>query len=211
MPSVTMCRPAGDAGLALVVETRPGADHGGLVQVGVVENDQRVVAAELQRHLLQQAARGLRDPPADRGGAGEVDHRDVRVGDQALAHLDVTRQHLEKPGGQPGLCEQLGDGETAGQRGFRGRLDQHRVAEGERRRDHPHAEHQREVPRRDDANQPDRHPFAQRQSPGVRRRHQLAGRAGGERRRLDELAGRRGDLVVGLAADAAGLAHDQLA
>src|SRR6202042_2527350 len=33
---------------------------------------------------------------------------------------------------------------------------------------------------------------------------------GGERRRLYQLAGRGADLVVGLAADAAGLAHDEL-
>ena len=38
----------GDAGLALVVEGGPGADLPGLVQVGVLQHDQRVVAAEFE-------------------------------------------------------------------------------------------------------------------------------------------------------------------
>ena len=48
--------PGGDARLALVVERRPGADHRGLLEVGVVEDEQRVVAAELERALLELAA-----------------------------------------------------------------------------------------------------------------------------------------------------------
>ena len=46
-------------------EAKAPADGGGL-EVGVVEHDERVVAAELERDLLEQAAGQRADPPARR-------------------------------------------------------------------------------------------------------------------------------------------------
>ena len=46
-----------EADLALELERREGAGRGGRVEVGVVEDDERVVAAELERDLLEHARR----------------------------------------------------------------------------------------------------------------------------------------------------------
>src|SRR3712207_4336694 len=70
----------GDAGLALVVVRRPGADHRRLLEVGVLEHHERVVAAELQRALLQLLPTHRRDLAADRARAREVDHLRALVG-----------------------------------------------------------------------------------------------------------------------------------
>ena len=67
-----------------------GAEGGGvdrLVDVGVVEDDQRRLAAQLEQHRLQVARRGLGDDAADARGAGEVDAAHLRVGDQRLDDL----------------------------------------------------------------------------------------------------------------------------
>ena len=161
--------------------------------------------------FLSWPGRRLGDPPAHGGGPGEVDHGHVGVADQPLARLDVAGQHLEDARRRPGGREQLGDGQPAAVGRLRGRLDQHGVAQRERGGDHPHAEDEREVPRGDDADQPERDPLGQREPAGVPGGQHLAGGPGGQRGRLGQLAGRGGDLVVGLARDAAGLPHDQLA
>ena len=75
------------ADLALVGER---AEHRGVdrrVEVGVVEHDQRRLAAEFEQHRLQMFARGLGDDLADAGRAGEVDAPDGRMGDQRLDDL----------------------------------------------------------------------------------------------------------------------------
>ena len=75
------------ADLALVHE---GAEHRGIdraVDVGVVEHDQRRLAAELEQHRLEVAAGQLGDDPADLGRAGEVDAPDRRMRDQRLDDL----------------------------------------------------------------------------------------------------------------------------
>ena len=105
-----------DARLALVVPGRPGADHRRLLEVGVVEDQQRVVAAELERHALELLAGDLGDAAADRAGAGEVDHRRARVADDPLADLLVAGDDVERAGGQAGVGEQRGDQHAAGQR-----------------------------------------------------------------------------------------------
>ncbi len=61
----------GGAGLADVAELRRERPFHGLVQVGVVEYDERRVAAEFHRHT-QHVAGGLGDKrAADLGGTGE--------------------------------------------------------------------------------------------------------------------------------------------
>ena len=97
------------ADLALVHE---GAEGGGVhrvVEVGVVEHDQRRLAAEFEQNRLQVPAAVLGDDPADPGRAGEVDAPDGRVVDQRLDDLrgvvrrigddvdDALRQALPRP------------------------------------------------------------------------------------------------------------------
>jgi ParB family chromosome partitioning protein len=200
----------GDAGLALVVPRRPRADHRRLVEVGVVEHDQRVVAAELERHALELGAGDLGDAPADRAGAGEVDHLGAVVGNEPLADLLVAGDDIEHPGRQPGVGQQLGDQQAPGQRRLRRRLEDHRVAERQRRGGHAHAEDQREVPRRDHADDADRHALGDAEAAGAVGGEDLADGARGQRGRLVQLVGGAADLVLRLAGDRAGLADDQV-
>ena len=75
------------ADLTLIEE---GAESGGfhrLVEVGVVEHDERRLAAELEQHRLQVARGDLGDDPADPRRAGEVDAPHRRIGDQRLDDL----------------------------------------------------------------------------------------------------------------------------
>ena len=86
---------------------------------------------------------------ADLGRAGEDDLADVGVADEPLSdHRALAGQHLEKTLGQAGLHGQLAE-PYRGQRRPLGRLEHHRVAGGQRRREAPGRDRHREVPRRD--------------------------------------------------------------
>ena len=79
------------------------------VQVGVVEHDERRVAAELHRGA-QHAVRGLLEQlPPDRGGTGEAELAQPRVGEDRLRHGAGVRggEHVHHAGGQAGLLEHL--------------------------------------------------------------------------------------------------------
>ena len=80
-----------DAGLpGVAVLARDRALHGG-VEIRVVEHDERRVAAELERHLLQRAGALRHQLLADLGRAGE----------RELAH-DRVRRHLAADHAWPG-------------------------------------------------------------------------------------------------------------
>ena len=101
----------------------------GGVEVGVVEDQERRVAAQLHRDP-QQLLGGLLDQPApDLGGAGEGELAQPRVADQRLHHRARVRgrDDVEHAVGQPGLVQDRGQREHR-QRGLRGRLDHHRAA-----------------------------------------------------------------------------------
>ena len=149
----------GDAGLALIVIRRPRADHRRVLDVGVVEHDQRVVTAELERAVLEPAAGDLGDRPAGPRRAGEVDHRDLRVGDERLADVDAARDDLQQARREPGGREHLGQQQAAADRRLGRRLQHDRVPERQRRSQHAHPEDQREVPRRDAADDAARDPL----------------------------------------------------
>src|SRR5436190_5294131 len=127
--------------------------HGGL-HVDVVEDHDRRLAAELEVHALERLGRVLGDPLAGLDRAGERHHVHVVVLDQRGAHLVAARDDVEHALGQ----ELGGDlGELDGRdRRRRGRLQDDRVAGGERRADLPDGHHQRVVPRRDLADDADR-------------------------------------------------------
>ena len=91
----------GDAGLALVVAGRPGADHRRVLDVGVVEHDERVVAAELERAVLELAAGRLGDLAAGPRRAGEVHHRDAGMGDEPWPTSTPPGTTCSSPAGRP--------------------------------------------------------------------------------------------------------------
>ena len=75
------------------------------VEIGVLEHDQRRLAAEFEQHRLQMLGGALGDDPADRGRSGEVDPPHRRMVDQraddvaASSGALVTR--LTTPSGKP--------------------------------------------------------------------------------------------------------------
>ena len=113
-----------------------GALHGQLrrlVEVRVLHDDQRVVAAELQHQALVAGLLG--DVLADLDAAGEGDDVGVRVGDHGVAHgariAGHDRQHLRR---QPCLVEDVGQQQRGERRQLRG-LGHHAVVGGDRRGD----------------------------------------------------------------------------
>jgi len=157
-PLVHQVPAGGHADLALVEEAAPGGEVDRLVDVGVVEHQQRRVPAELQVRPLEVPAGEFADPPARAGGPGERDDPHERVGDQGLADVDAARQHLQQARWQPGLLEDARHGDAAGDSGARVRLEQHGVAQRERGGHRPDAQDDRHVERRDDADHAGRYP-----------------------------------------------------
>ena len=84
-------------------------DHrDGGVEVGVLEDDRRRLAAELEHAALDLRAADLADLLADLGGAGERDHVDVRMGDQVLGRLARRGDDVDHAGREAGLGDQVG-------------------------------------------------------------------------------------------------------
>ena len=134
----------------------------------------RCSAAELGDHL------------ADPGRAGEVHPLDRRMGDQRRHDLRrvVGRvgDHIDDALGKAGLVHDLAD-QTVGRRADFRRLEDHRVAAGERRGDRAHAQDHRRVPRRDAEHDAGRLPDRERNHARLVGRDDLAGDLGGERPR----------------------------
>ena len=123
----------GRAALAGVLGGALHGQLGRLVEVGILHDDQRIVAAELQHQALVAGLRG--DVLADPDAAGERDDVGVRIGDHRIAHAariaGDDRQHL---GRQARLVEDVGQ-QQRGERRQLGRLGHHPVVGGDRRRD----------------------------------------------------------------------------
>ena len=133
--------------LALRGAGAEGDDHrDGGVEVGVLEDDRRRLAAELEHAALDLRTADLADLLADLGGAGERDHVDVRVGDQVLGRLARGGDDVDHAGREPGLGDQVGHREQRQRVRVRG-LDHGRAAGHDRRRDLLGDARQREVER----------------------------------------------------------------
>ena len=95
----------GEAGLAAVEEAADARRADGGVDVGVVEDDHRIGAAELERHALHASRGELGDVLSDRRRPGERDLRDSRVGDEGLAeHRPLAGDDLEDVLREPASC-----------------------------------------------------------------------------------------------------------
>ena len=132
------------------------------VEVGVVHHDHRVLAAHLQRQPLVHPPAGLADQGAGLGRTGERDDRHVGVLHQRLADgLSPSVHQLDHLGRQPGLQQDL-DQQVDGVRHVFRRLDDHGVSAHQRGEHLPGGDGQREVERRDQADQADRPAVAHR-------------------------------------------------
>ena len=128
------------------------------VEVGVVHDDDRVLATELEVDVLQPLGGGLEHLDTGVARAGERDDRDVGMLHEALADGSPTAvDDVDHAVGDAGLDEELD--EPLPERGcVRGRLEDDGVSGDERGRDLPGRDRDREVPRRNDADHADRHP-----------------------------------------------------
>ena len=136
---------AGAADVALV-EVDPVDDPlDRLVERGVVEDDVRGLAAELERQLRAGAGELALDRLAHLGRAGERDLVHVVVLDERGARAAVAGDDVDDSRRQLGLAADVGE-EERGQRRRLGRLQDDRVPGRERRRDLPRQHQEREVP-----------------------------------------------------------------
>jgi hypothetical protein len=121
--------------LALVHERAELGRGHRLVHVGVGQDHQRRLAAQLQQHALEVPRRVLGDQAAHARGAGEVDPAHGRVGDQLVDHVGggvgLVGHQVHRAVGQPGVVQRLGDGRVRARAHLR-RLQHHGVAEGQR-------------------------------------------------------------------------------
>ncbi len=152
-----------DAGLARVAVLRGHGARHGRVHIGVVEDQEGRVAAQLQTHLLDGVRRLLHQQTADLGRAGEADLAHRLIGRQFAADgRGRAGDDVEQAGRQARLFRQNGQGQGR-ERRLAGGLQHHGAAGGQGRADLAGDHGGGEVPRRDRAHHPDR--LAQRHQP----------------------------------------------
>lgn len=121
----------------------------GVDRVGIVQDDRRVIAAQLQRHALERRGGRLHHLLPRFGRSGEGNLRDVGMAGHRRAEIIVVAQDVDDPGRQ--YVGAQGAEQQAGERGCGRRLRHHRIARHQRRTQLVHQQHQREIPRRDRA------------------------------------------------------------
>ena len=130
-----------------------------LVEIGVVEDDERGVAAELERHLLHLASALLHQELSDLGRAGEAElaHDRIRrhLASDRRRVFRIARNDVEHSRRQARFLGQLCDRECR-QRRLLGGLENHRAAGRDRRRRLARDHRGREVPRSDAGGDADR-------------------------------------------------------
>ncbi|MCY1351110.1 hypothetical protein D9M69_373660 [compost metagenome] len=168
---------AGGAALAGGVEGALYRQLDSRLEVGVVEDDLRVLATHLQLHLGATGYAGGGDAATHAHGTGEADAIDTDVVDHGFADDAAAAHHqVEYPGGEAGTGDDLGQGPGAAGDQV-GRLEHHAVAVGQGRGDLPGRDGDREVPGGDQADHAegfagDFHRYA-----GAHRGQHLAGQA----------------------------------
>ena len=120
----------------------------GVVDIGVLENQDRGLAAQFHRDLLHLSGGGCGDLFAGRHRSGQRDLGDTGVGGQRRANIAHSLHYVEQARGQPGLVQDLGNLERAERCRFR-RLEDHRVSGGQGGRALPASDLCRVVPRTD--------------------------------------------------------------
>lgn len=180
-----------------VAEGRGGDGGQRQIEVGVGEDDDRGLAAQLGDGGHHVGRGGLGDLDAGRHRAGEGDLVDVRVAGQGGSRLAVAGDDVQDAWRQAALQGDPADLQR-GERGFGGRLEHHRAARGECRGGPASGVLERVVERDDLAGDADRladRVVDQAGPEGDRRAAQLVGYARVEL----EVAGRRLDIGLGLA------------
>src|SRR5260370_1817125 len=95
----------GEAYLSLVEEGSPGSSAGCGLDVCIVQHDEGIVAAKLERDALELSARDRTNLTADASRSREADHVDEGLLDERRARLRTARQHMEQAAWQAGFFE----------------------------------------------------------------------------------------------------------
>ena len=149
---------AGEAHLARVV-VLAGRLARGRVDVGVLEHDEGVLAAELAGERNDVAGRRDADVTRRLGRAGKRDTTDQRVGDERGARLLADPLNdVEDAGRQPRLGDEVGEQRARERRPLR-RLEHDRAAGSQGRGRLPGRKHEGGVPRCDHRDRPRGHPL----------------------------------------------------
>ena len=141
------------AALACEVEAADDRSVRGLVDVGVRQDDLRPVPAELEHAVLQARVAGNLLASLDR--PGEDHGADLRMGDERLADVASAVDDVDRAGREPGIVQDLREHVRA-ERRVLGRLPDDGTADREPVDDRDPRDVDREVPRRDGRNDPDR-------------------------------------------------------
>src|SRR5690606_22565552 len=147
---------AGGAALAGGIKSALNGAIERYFEVGIVEYDQRVLAAQFELHLFLPGGRLFKHLAAGGQRAGEGNGFDARVFDEGGAyHRAASHDQAEHAGGQAAAADDLGQrpGRTRDQVG---RLEHHAVAVGQGGRDLPGGNGDWKVPGRDDAHHAER-------------------------------------------------------
>ena len=134
--------------LAAVGEGAPERALDRSVEVGILEDEHRVLAAELERDRAETLACGGRDFRTDVGGAREEDLRDPARADELLAGGRIPLHDAHEPRRRARLLERALHPAPRERREL-GRLDHDRVPGGHGRDRLRERDPEREVPRRD--------------------------------------------------------------
>ena len=127
-----------------------------ILEVGVGQDDKRILAAHLELEPAHGFGAGGRDLGACRDRARERDRVDLSVVEDRLAdHRAAPDDQIKYAFGNAGADNDFR--ERVGAAGNKvGRLEDDSVAVGQRRRDFPGGDREREVPGRDDADDSER-------------------------------------------------------
>ena len=195
------------ADLSLVKICAPGRIGDSDVEIGIVEHDQRVLAAQLQGHFLEMTSGQFADLSSCRRRTREGDHRDVWVAAQGGTGVTGAGQNMQHALGQASLGEQLRDDDAATDRGAWVWLNNDGIANRQRRRDRAHREVERKVERGDDPDDPERQTPTQADAITAAGQHQSL-RLGRHRRGFAQAADGDAQLELSLGAHRAALPHD---
>ena len=163
------------------------------LQIRIVEHHERVLAAHFELHFGEPRARVLRNRPSRADRPREADGGDIRMVDDRVSHDGTGARHeIEHARRDAGLVQDLGERPCTSGRPLRG-LEHDGVPIGQRGRDLPRGNGNREIPGRDQTDDADRlardfhvDTRANRGQLFAREAHRLSGKE------LENLAGARG-------------------
>ena len=159
------------AALSGGTERAPESALNGQFEVGVIEHDHGILAAEFERAVLEALGRGRAHNLADRRGTGQRNGANRRVLGERRAHFGPeSGDDVDDALGYARIGQRLHQVESGKRSVLRG-LDDAGVAADDRRQQLPRRNGHREIPRRDHAAHADRLPHGHGKLVGQLRRH----------------------------------------